>query len=116
MRTATFRRLVALVLALTLTVGLAVHHGAAADMGADMASMVAGDMPGGGMCDGCGTGNEGMSLGACSADCTTSAALLSGAAVADALSPLTVTHPAMPMGVGWSVPPDPYPPRSTIPS
>ena len=115
MRIATLRRLVAFVVALTLAVGLAAHYGAATTMSVKMATMAASDAPTPDKCDGCGSGGDGTSSGVCSAYCTAAAAALLPDGISfKVLRERTAPYVTPPTGAGWSVPPDPYPPRPTI--
>lgn len=122
------RRLVHLVLALTLVIGLAAQSVRAADMSAKandpvhaMAThmtMAAASMPICNKCDACKRGGcKGdvcKSSGTCSAYCGNVPALpVIGAVIPMPLSE-TVVHATFPSGIGWTAPPDPYPPRTVI--
>ena len=108
------RRISAILIALALGVGLLAHGVGASNMGVKMALAAANDMPATDKCDGCGSGDDGMSLGACSAYCSTFTALPSAAAVFDMLPMEIRGHTAVPIAMGWGIPPDPYPPKPTI--
>lgn len=123
------RRVVHLALAVTLAVGLAAQGARAAGVGgkadnrahamaAHMSMAAVGGMPMCNKCDACKNGSckdDGcVSSGACSAYCSSFAAL----PVFDAIVEPTISESAanapLPFQLGWDPPPDPYPPRSTI--
>lgn len=108
------RAILAVALALTITVGLATHSVGASDMNARMTAAVVDDMPMPGGCNGCVGDDVGMATTACITLCGGVVAVLPqveplAIVVAMARSPV----PAAPM-LGHNGPPDPYPPRSNI--
>ena len=107
MRTVVIGRLSALVLALTLVVGLAVHGVQAAHMGASVAAAALNTpMPDG--CNGCDM--DGMAAPAC----TGMVAVLPVLLVAEAVE-VTPRHSVVSVrGVGLRDPPDPFPPKSSV--
>jgi hypothetical protein len=115
MRFPTLRRIFALLLALTLVVGLAAHGVGVSDMGVKMATASASDMPMSGPCGECSNDKAGMSTGMCAAYCSAGSFLLLAAEAFD------VPHAG---STGFLVPgltlpshgspPDPYPPRPAV--
>jgi hypothetical protein len=110
---ARIRRISALLLALTLAVGLVTHAVRAAGMDAKMAVAAASDMVPG-KCDGCGSGDDNMSSAACSAHCsgvmvTQVPAMLVDVPVVDVRG-----VSAVPAIKGHGDPPEPYPPRPAV--
>ncbi|MBM1170124.1 hypothetical protein [Microvirga arabica] len=108
---ASLRRLCALVLALTLAVGLATHGVKAAQMSAQMAAAaMSAPMPDG--CDGC--DQDGDTMPACAALCAAMIAVLPlpPDLVSVARAP---AHPALVLqATGLRGPPDPFPPKPSI--
>ncbi|NBJ12750.1 hypothetical protein [Microvirga arsenatis] len=108
---ASLHRLCALVLALTLAVGLATHGVKAAQMSAQMAAAaMSAPMPDG--CDGCDQGGDTMP--ACAALCAAMIAVLPlpPDLVSVAQAP---AHPVLVLrATGLSGPPDPFPPKPSI--
>jgi hypothetical protein len=105
----TVRRLLGLLLALTLVVGGAVQNVQSADMAIKMA--VASDMPMPGGCSGCNGDDDGMPM-ACSAICGSPVAAI--VPLAPVLSASSLPVPALAFAdlqIGQRGPPDPYPPR-----
>jgi hypothetical protein len=103
------RRLVGLLLALTLVVGGAVQNVQSADMAAKMA--VASDMPMPDGCSGCGGDNDGMPM-VCSAICGSTVSAIVPEAPVLSISSLPVPVAAFAgLQIGQRGPPDPYPPR-----
>ncbi len=109
------RRLLNLLLVVALAAGLVSHGVQAADMAAKMSMDAGSTMPMSGKCDGCGgEGKDCMSPGTCSLICGTVFALPATSPVFHVLPAAPGEFAAIPAGVGWNSPPDPYPPRSTI--
>lgn len=113
------RQLSALLMALVLTVGL-VMHGFGGPMVVKLATAVESHMPssGGepmqGKCNGCAGDERGVVPTACSAFCS-AVATLPAAYVDPYAAPVEAFVPtAGPDVIGWTNPPDPYPPKSTI--
>jgi hypothetical protein len=113
-----FRRIVAVVLALTFVVGLVPSGVRAADAGVKMVLAAATEMPTSGKCDGCcngcGDDHQAMTSGACSASCGNFVALPSMAIAFEAAPGETTWHLAGPSRAGHTVPPDPYPPKPAV--
>ncbi len=113
------RRVFASLMALMLAVGFAVHDlsgpmivKSAATSASDMSS--SSDEPMEGKCSGCAGDGKGVMPSACAAFCSAVVAsptkdLESFAVFAEALVPAPG-----PDAIGWTHPPDPYPPRTTI--
>lgn len=112
----TFRRVAAVLLALTLVVGQMSYALRAADAGAQMVMTVAGDVPMSHECDGCGDHRKAMTSAACSAFCASFAALPSTDIVLELSLPEAFEGFAGPLPTGQTIPPDPYPPRPAVPS
>lgn len=113
------RQLSALLMALVLAVGL-VMHGLGGPMVVKFAPAVASHLPssGGepmqGKCKGCAGDEKGVAPTACSAFCS-AVATLPAAYVDPYAAPVeTLVPTAGPGVIGWTHPPDPYPPKSTI--
>ena len=109
------RRAVAVLLAVTLTIGLTIHAARAAAMDVEMASAATNsDMAMPDKCDGCADGKDRMSLGTCAAYCNSMTALPSAIII-----PIEVGLIVMPPPVsgrdrsGHGPPPDPHPPKVT---
>jgi hypothetical protein len=113
-----FRRVVAVMLAVTFVVGLVPRGVRAADAGVKMAMVAATDMPTTGKCDGCcngcGDDQQAMASGACSAYCSDFVAL-PAMAIAVAVAPVeTSWHAVGLIRAGHTIPPDPHPPKPVI--
>lgn len=106
------RRLCAVVLALTLAVGVSTHGVHASDMGVKMAAAAASDMPMPGKCD-CG-GNDKMSVTSCSSQCAGIPAILTPSLALDIVLVGGYADVAAPSATGHTRPPDPYPPRPVV--
>lgn len=109
------RRIFALLLVLTLAVGLVAHGAGVSDMGVKMATASASDMPVPGKCGGCGDDKAGMPTGMCGVYCTAGTFLPLAAEAFDVAS--TSSTGFLTAGVtlpGHGYPPDPYPPRSAV--
>lgn len=112
---AKLRRLTNLLLVVALAAGLVTHSVQAAGMAAKMSIAASSTMPMSGKCDGCsGEGKGCMSLGTCSLICGMVFALPVASAVIERLPAVPAELAAIPAGVGWSAPPDPYPPRPPV--
>ena len=110
------RRLLILMLSLSLVAGAGVQYAAASGMGAKAASMtsamVVGSMPDD--CSGCPRSSAKMPANMCVAYCSAVVAVLP-----DIVSPLGTSRIRLPIAsmtpvAGNTVPPNPYPPRPTI--
>ena len=106
------RRLVGLLLALTLVVGGVMQGVQASDMAVKMAvASGASDMPMPDGCSGCGGNDDGMPM-ACSAICASTVSAIVPAAPVLYISSLPVPALAFAdLQTGQRGPPDPYPPR-----
>lgn len=115
MRCFAFRRLVLLLAALALALGVAAGGAQAMDMGAKTAMTAAMDMPAApDRCDGCGDDDGDMATDACLALCGAMTALPPVLAVvppspAERPVPLVATFDQ-----GHAGPPDPHPPRPVV--
>lgn len=107
------RRISALLLALTLAVGLVTHGVRAGDMGAKMTVATASDMASG-KCDGCGSGDDSMAAAACSAYCSGVTVTQMAAVVVDTPAVDIRGTAAAPAVKGHGDPPEPYPPRPAV--
>lgn len=112
------RRMFALLMALVMAVGLATH-GIGGPMIVNPTMIMASDMPssGGpmqGKCNGCAADEKGVVPAACSAFCSAVAALPAANIDLFAVPAETLTPAVGPEVTGWTHPPDPYPPRTTI--
>jgi hypothetical protein len=109
------RRLVHLLVVLVVAAGLAARSAEPADFGAKANMAASSTMPMSGMCDGCGDGNDGCtSAGVCSVTC--GSVFVLPAAHAGVGLPIAALGdiPAYLAWIGWTKPPDPYPPRPSI--
>ena len=115
MRFPKLRRIFALLLALTLTVGLAAHGVGVSDMGVKMTTASASDMPMPGKCGDCGNDKAGMSAGVCAAYCSAGSFLLLAAEAFDVPQADSTAFlvPGLTLPSHGS-PPDPYPPRFAV--
>jgi hypothetical protein len=105
------RRISAVVLALTLALGLVVHGIGNSDLGMKSAmAAAASDMPMSGDCNGCGDDHSSMPT-ACAAFCGSVAVLPVTAVIVDVVAIDTLYPPAAEDATGHVGPPDPYPPR-----
>jgi len=114
------RRILTLLAALVLAVGLVAHTFGGPDMIAKSATSAAsempmsGDMPMSGKCNGCAVEDKGLAPAACSAFCSAVFVLPAVAVVLYAF-PAEVLHPtSRPDAIGQTIPPDPHPPRPAI--
>lgn len=113
------RQVSALLLALALAIGLLTHDAGgpgmplASTMAAASDMLMPGDVPMSGKCGGC-VGDERGMPAACSAFCGTVVALPAVAVVLESVPVDTLGPAAGQVATGYAVPPDPYPPRSTI--
>jgi len=107
------RRILALLLALTLVVSGAMHSVQAADMTVKMTAAT-GDLPMPGGCNGCNGDDHSMTPAACFALCGGVTAVLPSVPLVAAAT--LVSSPAAQAAsvAGLHGPPDPYPPRPTI--
>ena len=110
------RRLSTLLMAVVLAVGLITHGFGGPNIVAKSAMGAAHDMPMmpmSGKCDGCAGDEKGVMPTACDAFCgaviTMPLAVILDAVPAEILNPT-----AGPDAIGHTLPPDPYPPRTTI--
>jgi hypothetical protein len=114
------RRALTVLMALVLAVGLAAHGLGGSDMIVKSAIAAASDMPMSsdgpmqGKCSGCASEEKGIALTACSAFCGAVIAMPLVAAVLDAVPAEILNPTAGPDAIGHTLPPDPYPPRTTI--
>jgi hypothetical protein len=108
------RRIVTVLLALTLAAGLVTQGARAADIGAKMAVTAAMDMPMSGKCDGCRDDQKGMAAAACSLHCSNIAALPLLETVPDPVPAEIVGSISGPTPPGHAAPPDPYPPKPAV--
>lgn len=107
------RRLIGLVLALTLVVGGALQSVQASDMAVKMSTAAASDMTMPGGCSGCGGDNDGKPM-ACFAICNAGfSAILSSSVTFVATDRNTPVATSPSRITGLHGPPDPYPPRPT---
>ena len=110
------RRLLVLVLSLSLIVGAGVQYAAASGMGAKAASMTSamltGSMPDD--CGGCTRGDAKMPANMCVAYCSVVVAVLPTVLFPLGASTIRIPVASMTSSAGKTVPPDPYPPRPTI--
>lgn len=108
------RRLVALLLALTLVVAGAAQGVQASDMAVQMSAATStSDMPMTGGCSGCSGDEDGMPM-ACFAICgSTMAAILPSAPIVASVALVSPTAPFVTTVVDHRGPPDPSPPRPT---
>jgi len=114
------RRIVTLLAALVLAVGLVEHTFGGPDMIAKSATSAAsempmsGDMPMSGKCNGCAGDDKGLAPAACSAFCSAVFVLPAEAVVLYAV-PAETLHPTARLdAIGHTIPPDPHPPRPAI--
>lgn len=108
------RRLLGLLLALTLVVGGATQSVQGADMAVKMSAVgAASDMPMSDGCGGCSGGDDGMPM-ACSAICGSTVSAIIPTAPALAIAGRSAPALAFAnIDTGQRGPPDPYPPRPT---
>jgi hypothetical protein len=116
MRFHVLRRWFALCAILALSLGLVAHGVAAAQMDAKMmTAAAAGEMsPSSGGCDGCGSGDDGMSAIGCFALCGGTVAVLPSVAPLTFIAVERTTPRTVRSDPGRVGPPDPYPPRSSV--
>ena len=109
------RRIVAVLLALSLAIGLTAHGFRASAMAVEMATGAANDMPMSGKCDGCVSDGDVMSAGACAAYCSGMIALPAVVVAAiEALRPVMPKHMLDAKMAGIWPSPDPYPPKPVV--
>jgi len=119
MRWWNIRRMVASLMALVMAIGLATH-GVGGPMIVKPTMTMASDMPlsGGepmqGKCNGCAGDEKGVVPAACSAFCNAVATLPAVNVDLFAVLAETLMPTVGPEVIGWTHPPDPYPPRTTI--
>lgn len=115
MRFRALRQWFALCAVVALSLSLAAHGFAAADMGTKMVtSAAASEMsPSSGGCDGC-SGGEGMLATGCLALCGGTVAVLPSFAPIKVISVEPAASVAVRFSLGRGGPPDPYPPRPSI--
>lgn len=107
------RRLLGLLLALTLIVSGAAQGVRGTDMAAKMSAASTSDMPMPGGCSGCSSDDDGMPM-ACSVNCGSSISAI--IPTAPVLAIVSLSAPAQAFAdanIGQRGPPDPYPPRPT---
>jgi hypothetical protein len=111
-----FRRVVAVFLAVTFVVALVPHGLRAADAGVQIAVMtVGGEMPITGKCDGCGDHQKAMTSATCpSLFCVNFVALPSIETVLELPSLEAFEGFAGPLLTGHAISPDPYPPKRAV--
>lgn len=108
------RRLLAILLTLSLTLGPAVSGVHASSMGAKMAVISLGDAHHQGHCKDCPGSKNGSSPGDCSACCTGVPGVSVSATAIDVLPATTQRYLTPKYLADYRVPPDPYPPRLTV--
>jgi len=108
------RPLLAVLLTLSLTLGPAVNGVHASSMGAKMAMISLSDADAQGNCNDCPESKSGLPLGSCSVCCTGVAAVSADVAAIDFLPGETQRYLPSNLLPDRHVPPDPYPPRSTV--
>jgi hypothetical protein len=108
------RRIVTVLLALTLVVGLVPHGLRAADADATMVMAGISEMPMSGKCDGCGDDQDAMTSAACSAYCGSMVALPLIGPAFEPVSAQAFAGIAEPPFADRTIPPDPYPPRPAV--
>lgn len=114
------RQISALLMTLVLVIGLVTHGfggpgvmlSSTMTLASDMSS--SGGEPMQGKCNGCAGDEKGVAPAACSAFCSAVAALPAPDVGLFAVPAETLTPTAGPDAIGWTRPPDPYPPRMTI--
>jgi hypothetical protein len=109
----TVRRLLVIVLALSLTLGPAVNRVHASSMGMTVA-MISLDAHHQGNCKDCPESKNGLSPGECSACCTGVPGVSVPIAAIDILPAETQRHVTPKSLADHRMPPDPYPPRPTV--
>jgi hypothetical protein len=117
------RRILSLLTALVLAVGLVAHglgspdildkSAVAAANDLPMSSMPMSGMPMSGKCNGCAGDEKGMGPAACSALCDAVIALPLVAVMLHTVRAETLSPVSGPNAIGHANPPDPYPPRPT---
>lgn len=119
MRWWNIRRMLASLMALFMAIGLATH-GVGGPMVVKSTMAMASHMPSSGSepmqdkCNGCAGDERGVVPTACSAFCS-AVATLPAAYVDPYAAPIEILVPtAGPDVIGWTHPPDPHPPKSTI--
>ena len=110
----TVRRLLAILLALSLTLGPAVSGVHASSMGTKMAMISLSGAHAQGSCTDCPESKSGLSLSACSACCTGVPAVSPDVAAIDFQPTETQRYLTPSLLADHRLPPDPYPPRSTV--
>jgi hypothetical protein len=112
------RRILSLLTALVLAVGLVAHGLGSPDILDKSAVAAANDlpmlgMPMSGKCNGCAGDEKGMGPAACSALCDAVIALPLVAVMLHTVRAETLSPVSGPNAIGHANPPDPYPPRPT---
>lgn len=108
------RRLLVILLTLSLTLGPAVSGVHASSMGAKMAAISLGDAHHQGNCKDCPGSKNGLSPGDCSACCTGVPGVSVPVAAIDILPAETQRHMTPNSLADHRMSPDPYPPRPTV--
>jgi len=108
------RPLLAVVLTLSLTVGPAVNAVHASSMGAKMAVISLSDADAQGNCNDCPESKSGLPPGACSVCCTGVSAVSADVGAIDFRSGEAQRYLPSSLLPDHHIPPDPYPPRSTV--
>jgi hypothetical protein len=116
MRFRTLRRWLALCAVVALSLGVAAHGFAAAEMDAEMMTAASVDemSPSSSGCGGCSGGGDGMLTTGCFALCGGAVAVLPSFAPIKALAVEPAAPAAVRSSLGRGGPPDPYPPRPSI--
>lgn len=112
MRLCVGRRLIALLIALLLSVGVVAHGAVAADMGAKMLTAAVVEMPMSQDCDAC--GDEGMPEAICYGVCNSSVAVLPHLVPARVIALGQSNSPLAPAQTSWRAAPDPSPPKPVV--
>jgi hypothetical protein len=109
------RRIVAVLLALSLVIGPTAYGFGVSAMTVEMVTGATNDMPMSGKCDGCASDRDGMSAGACAAYCGSMVALPAVVVATIEALPLVLPKPMLRLKMaGIWPPPDPYPPRPAV--
>ncbi len=108
------RRLLVMLLTLSLTLGPAVNRVHATSMSMKLAVMSLGDAHHQGNCKDCPGSKNGLSPGECSACCTAVPGVSVPLAAIDILPAETQRHVTPKSLADHRMPPDPYPPRPTV--
>jgi hypothetical protein len=108
------RRLLAILVTVSLTLGPAVNGVHASSMGTKMAMISVGDAHANGDCNDCPGSKGGLSLGACSVCCAGVPAVSPDVTATDFLPAETQRDVTSSFLTDHHIPPDPYPPRPTV--